>query len=237
MVDVSPQFESTSIRRCFAFRHLPWVPVRLARRRDIKTRFERPHRRAVSQRCSARRLPRENLRRNSAHAPSARCRGHKPMHVWPLKFREMSDGSVLFCDDAGGFFKSSHGFLDRYASDSLTTVDGTFLREGNHGFDREFDLRWTSFPPRGYPFPRVCHLANRDHAHPGNRISLVVAARRKAARDSPGIRSAEPATPPTRSVPSAAVLVRKGRSAQALAVCARQRLPGHASVAPGIRLG
>ncbi|TPK02204.1 His-Xaa-Ser system radical SAM maturase HxsB [Mesorhizobium sp. B2-5-9] len=70
------------------------------------------------------------------------------MNVWPLKFRDMSDGSVLFCDDAGGFFKSTHGFLDRYAADSLASLDGTFLREGNHVFDREFDLQWTSFAYR-----------------------------------------------------------------------------------------
>ncbi|TIM97989.1 MAG: His-Xaa-Ser system radical SAM maturase HxsB [Mesorhizobium sp.] len=70
------------------------------------------------------------------------------MNVWPLKFREMSDGSVLFCDDAGRFFKSSNGFLDRYAADSLSRADETFLREGNHGFDKEFDLHWTSFAYR-----------------------------------------------------------------------------------------
>ncbi|TGS77420.1 hypothetical protein EN818_31490, partial [Mesorhizobium sp. M3A.F.Ca.ET.175.01.1.1] len=81
------------------------MPVHMARRWDINTRFDRPHGRAVSQRCFARCLSRENLRRNSDHAPSARRRGHKPMNVWPLKFREMSDGSVLFCDDIGGFFK------------------------------------------------------------------------------------------------------------------------------------
>ncbi|MES0200408.1 hypothetical protein [Mesorhizobium sp. M0011] len=70
------------------------------------------------------------------------------MNVWPLKFREIPDGSVLFSDDAGGFFKSSQSFLDRYATDSLSTVDTAFFREGNHGFDQEFDLPWTSFAYR-----------------------------------------------------------------------------------------
>lgn len=70
------------------------------------------------------------------------------MNVWPLKFRGMSDGSVLFCDDVGGFFRSDHGFLDRYAGDSLSAADRTFLKEGNHGFDRELDLHWTSFAYR-----------------------------------------------------------------------------------------
>ncbi|TGV11386.1 His-Xaa-Ser system radical SAM maturase HxsB [Mesorhizobium sp. M8A.F.Ca.ET.173.01.1.1] len=70
------------------------------------------------------------------------------MNVWPLKFREMPDGSVLFCDDAGGFFRSDQAFLDRYAGDSLSATDCAFLKEGNHGYDREFDLPWTSFAYR-----------------------------------------------------------------------------------------
>lgn len=70
------------------------------------------------------------------------------MNVWPLKFREMPDRSVLFSDDAGGFFKSSRGFLDRYACDGLSADDGVFLKDGNHAFDREFDLSWTSFAYR-----------------------------------------------------------------------------------------
>ena len=42
------------------------------------------------------------------------------MKLWPLKFREMPDGSVLFSDDAGEFFKSSPAFLDRYAADNMS---------------------------------------------------------------------------------------------------------------------
>lgn len=70
------------------------------------------------------------------------------MNIWPLKFRELSDGSMLFADDAGGFFKSDHTFLDRYAADDLSEADRAFLQEGNHAFDREFDLPWTSFAYR-----------------------------------------------------------------------------------------
>ncbi|RWD64485.1 MAG: His-Xaa-Ser system radical SAM maturase HxsB [Mesorhizobium sp.] len=70
------------------------------------------------------------------------------MNVWPLKFRETSDGSMLFCDDAGGFFKAGHGFLDRYASNDLSEADVAFLKEGGHGFDTDLDLAWTSFAYR-----------------------------------------------------------------------------------------
>jgi His-Xaa-Ser system radical SAM maturase HxsB len=70
------------------------------------------------------------------------------MSVWPLKFREVSDGSILFADDAGGFFKASAGFLDRYASGDLTAADRMFLKEGSHGFEQEGDLPWTSFAYR-----------------------------------------------------------------------------------------
>ncbi|WP_217568772.1 His-Xaa-Ser system radical SAM maturase HxsB [Mesorhizobium sp. GbtcB19] len=70
------------------------------------------------------------------------------MNIWPLRFRELSNGSTLFADDAGGFFRSGQGFLSRYATDDLTAADVAFLREGNHGFDCEFDLSWTSFAYR-----------------------------------------------------------------------------------------
>jgi His-Xaa-Ser system radical SAM maturase HxsB len=70
------------------------------------------------------------------------------MNVWPLKFRGLPDGSMLLSDDAGGFFKADDGFLDRYATDNLSAADRNFLKEGSHGFDREFDLPWTSFAYR-----------------------------------------------------------------------------------------
>jgi His-Xaa-Ser system radical SAM maturase HxsB len=70
------------------------------------------------------------------------------MNVWPLKFREISDGSTLFADDAGGFFKAGGYFLDRYATDNLSATDRMFLKEGSHAFEREGDLSWTSFAYR-----------------------------------------------------------------------------------------
>lgn len=32
------------------------------------------------------------------------------MSVWPLKFRELATGDLLFADDAGGFFNLTKGF-------------------------------------------------------------------------------------------------------------------------------
>lgn len=68
--------------------------------------------------------------------------------VWPLKFRETVDGSLLFADDAGGFFKADRQFLTRYATGQLSATDRTFLRDGGHSYDAEFDLPWTSFAYR-----------------------------------------------------------------------------------------
>lgn len=70
------------------------------------------------------------------------------MNVWPLKFRDMTDGLTLFADDAGGFFKAGDGFLDRYATDGLSAADRAFLARGCHSFGRERDLSWTSFAYR-----------------------------------------------------------------------------------------
>ena len=70
------------------------------------------------------------------------------MNVWPLKFRELPDGSMLFSDAAGGFFKADNGFLDRYVVDDLSAADKSFLKEGSHSFDWELDLPWTSFAYR-----------------------------------------------------------------------------------------
>lgn len=69
-------------------------------------------------------------------------------NVWPLRFRELVDGSTLLSDDAGGFFKTGHDFLDRYASGSLSVADYKFLRDGGHCYDHELDLQWTSFAYR-----------------------------------------------------------------------------------------
>lgn len=70
------------------------------------------------------------------------------MNVWPLRFRELGDGSFLFADDAGGFFKSSEAFLDRYASGHVTSQDEQFLFDGGHAYDRELDLSYLGFAYR-----------------------------------------------------------------------------------------
>ncbi|MER8451214.1 His-Xaa-Ser system radical SAM maturase HxsB [Mesorhizobium sp. M1428] len=70
------------------------------------------------------------------------------MNVWPLKFRERSNGEFLFTDDAGGFFVGSRDFLERYTGDTLSVVDRHFLRENGHTFEREGDPDWMSFAYR-----------------------------------------------------------------------------------------
>ncbi|MDO1583609.1 His-Xaa-Ser system radical SAM maturase HxsB [Rhizobium oryzicola] len=71
------------------------------------------------------------------------------MNVVPLKFRPMADDGFLFCDDAGGFFKSDEGYLERYATDALTFEDYRFLTSNGHAFDEgnhvarhAFRYRW-----------------------------------------------------------------------------------------------
>src|SRR5262245_49906324 len=70
------------------------------------------------------------------------------MNVWPLKFREQADRTILFADDAGGFFVSDAAFLARYASGDLTPHDHAFLKAGGHGFDQDGDPAWVSFAYR-----------------------------------------------------------------------------------------
>ncbi len=68
--------------------------------------------------------------------------------VWPLKFRELPSGDIVFADDAGGFFRSDRDFLDRYASDALTPADQSFLLKGGHAYQRPEDVHFTSFAYR-----------------------------------------------------------------------------------------
>lgn len=70
------------------------------------------------------------------------------MTVWPLKFRPTSDEKMLFCDDAGGFFRSNAAFLERYACDRLTAADLGFLHRGGHAYRAEGDLAHTAFAYR-----------------------------------------------------------------------------------------
>lgn len=66
------------------------------------------------------------------------------MTVWPLRFREFGD-SLLFADDAGGFFRSDEAFLERYVHDRLSAGDLAFLQSGGHTFERAGDLAHTAF--------------------------------------------------------------------------------------------
>lgn len=70
------------------------------------------------------------------------------MKVWPLRFREVSKDFIVFCDDAGGFFKAPAAFLDRYVEGSLTAEDKKFLLAGGHAFEQEMDVRYTGFAYR-----------------------------------------------------------------------------------------
>ncbi|MER2535272.1 MAG: His-Xaa-Ser system radical SAM maturase HxsB [Rhizobiaceae bacterium] len=68
--------------------------------------------------------------------------------IWPLKFREATDGDILLADDAGGFFRSNEAFLTRYASGALTADDHTFLLSNGHAFRNELDPAYLSFAYR-----------------------------------------------------------------------------------------
>ena len=42
------------------------------------------------------------------------------MKPFPLRFRGLPSGQMLFVDDAGGFFASTEAFLERYVFGTLT---------------------------------------------------------------------------------------------------------------------
>jgi His-Xaa-Ser system radical SAM maturase HxsB len=69
------------------------------------------------------------------------------MTIFPLKFRA-AGRSILFADDAGGFFRSNEAFLNRYALDQLTADDHQFLDDNGHTYSEEDDLRFSSFAVR-----------------------------------------------------------------------------------------
>ncbi|WP_166096780.1 His-Xaa-Ser system radical SAM maturase HxsB [Rhizobium flavescens] len=67
------------------------------------------------------------------------------MNVFPLKFRQWDDGSFLFADDAGGFFRSDETFLIRYAKGMLTDEDLSFLEENGHVYRQIDDYSFNAF--------------------------------------------------------------------------------------------
>lgn len=66
---------------------------------------------------------------------------------WPLKFRDC-DGGVIVADDAGGWFKSSHQFVERLAGGRLTENDDQFLLSSGHAFRNDGDMYQRSFVKR-----------------------------------------------------------------------------------------
>lgn len=67
------------------------------------------------------------------------------MNVWPLRFRELAAGRILFANDAGGYFVADDAFLQRYVAGDLTPSDTSFLLTDGHAFVTESDLEHTSF--------------------------------------------------------------------------------------------
>ncbi|MEX0407314.1 His-Xaa-Ser system radical SAM maturase HxsB [Aquibium sp. LZ166] len=70
------------------------------------------------------------------------------MKVWPLRFTEVGQEALLFCDEAGVFFRSDESFLTRYARAELSEQDRQFLLEGGHAFMEEGDRHYLGFAAR-----------------------------------------------------------------------------------------
>lgn len=70
------------------------------------------------------------------------------MTVMPLKFRPAGADQFIFCDDAGGFFRSDESFLERYVQDDLTSSDRMFLASNGHAFENAGDLAYNAFAYR-----------------------------------------------------------------------------------------
>jgi hypothetical protein len=93
------------------------------------------------------------------------CRALRPVlgatfgYVVPLKFRPIGAAELMFCDDAGGFFKGDASFLDRYASGQLSSQDLAFLR-GNGQALGPGDLTEASFR---YRWAKRLHIPSDLH--------------------------------------------------------------------------
>ena len=70
------------------------------------------------------------------------------MNIWPLRFRQIGGGRLVFADDAGGFFGADESFLGRYAQGILSQAELAFLESNGHAFREEADLSFTSFAYR-----------------------------------------------------------------------------------------
>jgi len=76
------------------------------------------------------------------------------MNVVPLKFRPTRQDGFLFCDDAGGFFRSDEAYLERYVHNALTSHDVSFLQSNGHSFGTD-DLAYNAFR---YRWARRFHI-------------------------------------------------------------------------------
>ncbi|MGY5794072.1 His-Xaa-Ser system radical SAM maturase HxsB len=70
------------------------------------------------------------------------------MNVMPLKFRPVGEQEFIFCNDAGGFFRSNGAFLERYVHGDMTAEDRAFLKTNGHAFDNVSDLAYNAFSYR-----------------------------------------------------------------------------------------
>lgn len=57
------------------------------------------------------------------------------MNIWPLRFRESSEGQHIFTDSTGVFFRADEAFLERYVHDDLNSRDWAFLDRMGLKFD------------------------------------------------------------------------------------------------------
>lgn len=64
--------------------------------------------------------------------------------VWPLRFRDMNQG-LLFTTEAGNYFKSGDGFLQRYVDDRLSNDDLRFLKRVGAAYENERDLHYSAY--------------------------------------------------------------------------------------------
>ena len=87
------------------------------------------------------------------------------MHVWPLRFRELSDQRILMADDSGSYFLAERAFVDRYVRDQLKRSDANFLVQKGHAFHNSGDLSHTAFLTR---------WAQRQHAGDGQAYIILI---------------------------------------------------------------
>lgn len=70
------------------------------------------------------------------------------MTVWPLRFRDMLNGTMLFTDDAGGYFSADRSFLERYVHGASTNEDLELLVRTGSAFESTDQLAFQSFLSR-----------------------------------------------------------------------------------------